>query len=322
MTDTPASLPDQPTPQMASIMDRLAMEDGHLEDPTLLPAADGRAQAAAGNVRWNRDLPVMAGTAELTVSGEGGTKVPACVWRPEAASGTILHIHGGGWAFCSVATHERATRCLARASAMTVVGIDYRLAPEHPFPAGLNDCIAAWRHLRADAARHGFTGPFGIAGDSAGANLALALMLHEQAEGRPAPDFGLLFYGVYAADPETPSHRKFGSGFGLTTAKMGRFWDWYVPDARRREDPLAAPLHADDAALRALPPLYLNAASLDPLMSDTVLLGERLRRLGRTDEVHIHEGVIHGFMQMTLELDEANDAFARAGRFARAQNRR
>jgi acetyl esterase len=323
MSDEATSLPDQPTPQMAAIMERLAVEDGHLQDPTLLPPATGRAQAAAGNVRWNRHLPEIAEVIDLVLPGEGGADRPGRLLRPPEAQGTILHIHGGGWAFCSLATHERAARRLALASSMDVLGIDYRLAPEHPFPAGLTDCVAAWRHLRAEASSMGLAGPFGVAGDSAGANLALALMLHEQAEGRPAPDFGLLFYGVYAPHNDTPSHRRFGpGGFGLTTAKMDRYWAWYVPDPSRRTEPLAAPLHATDEVLRRLPPLYLNAAGLDPLMSDTLLLARRLAALGRADELHIHDGVIHGFMQMTLELDEANAAFARAGRFAKRQQRR
>ncbi|WP_225769898.1 alpha/beta hydrolase fold domain-containing protein [Inquilinus sp. Marseille-Q2685] len=310
---------DAPNPEMAAIMARLAAEDGHLPDPTTLPPAEGRAQAEAGNVRWNRDLPPME-TAELTLPGGAGPRA-ARLFRPASAHGAILYIHGGGWAFCSLDTHDRAMRCLAEATGMAVIGIDYRLAPEHPYPAGLDDAAAAWRALPEVLARHGIAGPAGVSGDSAGANLALALMLREQESGRMLPGFGLLFYGVYAVDHDTESHRRFGpGGYGLTTAKMIRYRDWYAPDPASWGEPPVSPLTASNAALRTLPPLYLNAAGLDPLLSDTLMLGERLRALGRADPVRVHRGVIHGFMQMTTALAEARTAFAEAGAWARRFN--
>jgi len=303
---------DAPSPEMAAIMARLAAEDGHLPDPTTVPPAEGRAQAEAGNIRWNQDLPPME-TAELTLPGGA-----ARLFRPPLARGAILYIHGGGWAFCSLATHDRAMRCLAEATGMAVIGIDYRLAPEHPYPAGLDDAVAAWRALPEVL---GLSGPIGVSGDSAGANLALALMLRAQDAGRRLPEFGLLFYGVYAVDHETDSHRRFGpGGYGLTTAKMIRYRDWYAPDPVTWNQPAVSPLAASDAALRALPPLYLNAAGLDPLLSDTLALGDRLHGLGRADPVRVHRGVIHGFMQMTSALAEARTAFAEAGAWARRFN--
>ena len=308
---------DAPNPEMAAIMARLAAEDGHLPDPMTLPAAEGRAQAEAGNVRWNRDLPPME-TAELTLPG-GVAPRQARLFRPSSARGAILYIHGGGWAFCSLDTHDRAMRCLAEATGMAVIGIDYRLAPEHPYPAGLDDSVAAWRALPEVL---GLAGPVGVSGDSAGANLALALMLREQEAGRRLPEFGLLFYGVYAVDHETDSHRRFGpGGYGLTT---------------RQDDPVPRLVRARSRHLgtsrrsrrwrhrtprcAALPPLYLNAAGLDPLLGDTLALGDRLHGLGRADPVRVHRGVIHGFMQMTSALAEARTAFAEAGAWTRRFN--
>lgn len=307
---------DVPNPEMAAIMARLVAEDGHLPDPTTVPAAEGRAQAEAGNVRWNRDLPAME-TAALTLPG-GDDLRPARLFRPPSARGAILYVHGGGWAFCSLDTHDRAMRCLAEATGMAVIGIDYRLAPEYPYPAGLDDAVAAWRALPEVL---GLSGPIGVSGDSAGANLALALMLREQEAGRPLPEFGLLFYGVYAVDHDTDSHRRFGpGGYGLTSAKMIRYRDWYAPDPATWQEPQVSPLAASDDALRALPPLYLNAAGLDPLLGDTLALEARLRAIGRADPVRVHRGVIHGFMQMTSALAEARTAFAEAGAWARRFN--
>ncbi|MGK9168956.1 alpha/beta hydrolase [Inquilinus limosus] len=311
---------DTPNAEMAAIMARLAAEDGHLPDPSTLPPAAGRAQAEGANGRWNRDLPPMAETTELMLPGSAGP-LRARLVRPDSARGAILYIHGGGWAFCSIDTHDRAMRCLAKATGMAVIGVDYRLAPEHPYPAGLNDAVAAWRAFPETLAWHRIAGPVGISGDSAGANLALALMLREQAAGRPLPEFGLLFYGVYAVDHDTESHRRFGpGGYGLTSARMARYRDWYVPDPATWGEPLVSPLLASDAALRVLPPLYLNAAGLDPLLSDTLALGARLRASGRADPLRVHRGVIHGFMQMTTALAEARTAFAEAGAWARRFN--
>lgn len=229
-----------PTPQMQAILERLAREDAGLPDPTTLPPAAGRRQAAETSRRWNRDLPEMEVRA-LTLAGGDGQPMACRIYRPEGAGpqGAVLHLHGGGWAFGNLDTHERAARKLALACRLPVLSCDYRLAPEHPFPAGLEDCRAAWRALRGGAA--GLAGPFAVAGDSAGANLALALMLAETApQGGGAPDAGLLFYGAFAADFDTESFRAFADGPGLTRDRMRRFWDWYA-SGDQRSDPLAAP---------------------------------------------------------------------------------
>ena len=301
-----------PSGAMRTILERLAAEDAGLPDPTLLPPAEGRLQAAVANRRWNVDLPEVARVENLALHGGHVRPMAARIHVPQglAGRGAILHIHGGGWAFCDVDTHERASRMLAIESGAAVLSFNYRLAPEHPHPAGLQDCVAAWRSLLSGEA--GLKGPFAVAGDSAGANLAIALMLHEASQERTLPDAGLLFYGVYGCDFETASYREHADGPGLTRAKMMRYWDWYAPGAARR-DVLAAPLLAGDGDLAALPPLYLNAAAIDPLRSDSELLYRRLTAMGRNDRYRLHAGVVHGFMQMSRELEEARLAFALAG---------
>jgi acetyl esterase len=303
-----------PSAQMQAILDRLGLEDAGLPDPTTLPAAQGRAQAEAGNRRWNVDLPEMASVCECSLQGPAGA-IGCRILTPKGhPRGTILFVHGGGWAFCSKDSHDRCARLLAIEAQAVVVSFDYRLAPEAAFPAGLEDCRAVWTALQAQVAPFDkVSGPFALSGDSAGANLAMALML----DGSPLPDFGLLFYGVYGADFTSPSYRDCANGPGLTRDKMRRYWDWYAPEAQR-EDPLLTPLSASDAALRALPPLYLNAAEIDPLRSDTERLFHRLSALGRRDEFRLHGGVVHGFMQMTTALDEARQAVADAGAAFRA----
>ena len=289
------------TPSMSAVLERLAREDAGLGDPTLMMSQHGRALADITNARWNAELPQME-VRSVLIAG-----LPARLVTPLGEDGrdAILHVHGGGWAFCSCLTHEGAAMRLALACGCPVLTFDYRLAPEHPFPAGLNDVEAAWEGR--DKTRR-----WSIAGDSAGANLALALMLRRIANGADLPRMALLFYGVYGTDFETASYRTYADGPGLTRAKMQRYWNWYCPFPGRGY-PTVTPLSASDAELLALPPLHLTSAEIDPLQTDSDLLAARLRHLGRDDSYDRVEGVVHGFMQMGSVLPEARTAFERAG---------
>lgn len=261
----------------------------------------------AGDVWVDEDAALGAARTRLKVLVPQGA-------RP----GVILFIHGGGFAFCSPETHERCARVLAVESGMPVVLPDYRLAPEDPFPAGLKDVVSALRSVFAATKEAGVrSGPVLISGDSAGANLALSAMLHEQATGGAKADGALLFYGNYARSFETPSYIRFENGPGLTRPKMRRYWSFYAGEQAIDGNPLACPLMADDAALASLPPLYLMAAAVDPLLSDTLELGRRLRALGRDDELQVVPGVMHGFLQNTRELAAAREALHAAGNAAR-----
>lgn len=317
------SAPGFPTtlaPEMAALAARVLDEDGPQPDPTLMPPAEGRRAAEAGNRRWNVALPEMARTGSTQIPADpelGSAAVRLLVLvPPDAREGAILFVHGGGFAFCSPETHERCARALAAETGLPVILPDYRLAPEHPFPAGLRDVVASWRAAFEATAHLGVRrGPLILAGDSAGAGLCVSSMLHEA--GRTEADAALLFYGVYDADFDTPSYRTFAEGPGLTRAKMQRYWDFYVADAAARQTPLVAPLLASDAALAALPPLHLMAAGIDPLLSDTLNLEARLAALGRTERTHVVPGVVHGFLQMTNDLPQAREALGRAADFVK-----
>lgn len=300
---------------MNTILLQLQKDDADMPDPTTLPPDQAREIAVLTGLRWNRDLPPMQQVDDVAFLAPEGHSIDARLFTPaNAQPGLILFIHGGGFVLCSIDTHERAARTLATESNCAVLSVAYRLAPEHPFPAGLNDCVSVFRQLSDLHQSFPWTaGPTAVAGDSAGANLALSLILNEQQNGRKAPDFGMLFYGVYNADFQTESYLEFADGPGLTRAKMIRFLDFYCPKDSR-DDPLVCPLLASDSALKALPPLYLNAAEVDPLCSDTTNLATRLTSLGRKDRVQIYPGVVHGFMQMTSRLPAARDAAAQAAR--------
>lgn len=302
--------------EMAALAKDLASESAGSPDLFSLPNDAARAQFNRSNERWNKDLPEMA-VARTVHLEEHATRDhgPINLRVPHSARpGVIVYFHGGGWMFGSPQTHERAIRCLAAACKMAVAAPVYRLAPEAPFPFGLDDCESAFQAIAASWETLGLEkGPIGIAGDSAGANLALATTLRAQQASTALPDFGLLFYGVFDCDFSTPSYRMSDPAYGLTSARMRAYWDRYAPDHTVRNNPLVAPLKASDALLASLPPLYLNAAEIDPLRDDTVRLSARLEGIRDVDRTVVHPGVVHGFMQMTLSLREAREAFGLAG---------
>lgn len=309
--------------EMQAELDRIDMLAPARVDFSRPPGAAMRKVDADFNAIWNIDLPAVAKVRRLTLPADPSIEAAECeavLYQPaDAGEGLILFVHGGGWSFMDLDTHERFMRLLSIEARTSLIGIQYRLAPENPHPAGLRDVVSALRQILTHRDAHDLPpGPVIIAGDSAGGNLALAAMLHEIDAAMEMPAGGLLFYGVFGADFETPSYRTFADADMLTRSTMQRLWDWYVPEASQRNDPLAAPIHASDEQLRALPPLFLVVAEMDPLASDSLELKRRLAALGRDDGLWIEQGVVHGFMQMTAVLEAARRTMREAGKAARA----
>jgi acetyl esterase len=197
-----------------------------------------------------------------------------------------------------------------------VASLDYRMAPEHPFPAPLDDCVAATKWLASHGAEIGFEADrIALAGDSAGGNLALATLLVLRDGGQRLPKAAALIYGAFSADLDSPSHRAFGGGeYILSTPVMHWFWDHYVPDVGRRADPLVSPLLAD---LRGLPPLYLSAAELDPLRDDSERLAGRLALAGVDFDYRLWRGVCHACIMMSRMLPAADAQIGEIAHFLR-----
>jgi acetyl esterase len=219
--------------------------------------------------------------------------------------------------FGSLESHDGICRNIARESGCAVLAVDYRLAPEHPFPAANGDVAAAIRHARTgglgqrvDARR------VGVAGDSAGANLMLSTLISMRAGNDMPVSAGALFYGTYAPRFDTSSHRRLGDGsYAISTQSIRGSWASFIGDPDMAEpDPLAAPLNAD---FTGLPPLYLCAAGLDPLLDDTLDLCDRLATAGVPYRFEFFPGVTHGFLRMTSRLAAARACVRQAGRFFR-----
>ncbi|MFZ4288600.1 alpha/beta hydrolase fold domain-containing protein [Variovorax sp. HJSM1_2] len=305
---------------MEAVFLRLQKEDAHLPNPMTIPLAQARLNFNAINERWNRldglDVAVEHFTIPSPSGGIAGVRVaPKTGGKP----GTLVYLHGGGWVVGNLNTHMGAMARLALATGMVVVGVDYRLAPDAPFPAGLNDAVRAWHWLRTEQAGLRLGAPWVVSGDSAGANIALSLMLDLRHAGEVLPHAALLFYGVFSADHQTESHMRCGGGqFGLSSEKMAWYRAHYLSGERNdANDPRVSPLLADVADLAGLPPIYLNAAGLDPLRDDSVALARRLEAAKVPTRLKIFDGVVHGFMQMGSELPEARAAFDDAAAYLR-----
>jgi acetyl esterase len=297
-------LPDVITDETARLFKINAERMAGQPDLTMIPPAEGRALGARNDEFWNSPVLPVDQVEEMTL---GGVRVRRYAHGShKGVRGVLLFIHGGGWAYGSIDTHDVATRALARATGFEVFSVDYRRTPEHAWPAPLDDAFAVYRAL-LDAGVE--SSRIVLAGDSAGAQLALALMLRAQTQDLAQPAGASLLYGVYDDDDATPAHLRFGpGGYGLTTLRMRNYWNWAVP-VPDRESALVRPVrHASDAQLRALPPLHLTSAGLDCLKSDTLRLIDRLRAAGHT--AHTHDEVLavpHGHFLAYHHLKATRD---------------
>lgn len=225
--------------------------------------------------------------------------LPLRVYTPEGPGPfpVLLYFHGGGWVVGSLDSHDDLCRSLCRRAGVLVVSVDYRLAPEERFPAGLQDASNALRWLAANAASlNGDPARLAVGGDSAGGNLATALALRTRDRGGPTIKHQLLLYPVAVRDFETPSYRRFAAGYGLTRANMMWFWEQYLATPEDALDPYAAPLQAPDLA--GLPPAFVVTAEFDVLRDEGEAYAAKLAAAGVDVRCVRYLGMNHGFARM------------------------
>ncbi|AHH93652.1 alpha/beta hydrolase [Kutzneria viridogrisea] len=233
----------------------------------------------------------------LIPSPEGDIR--ARLYRPARlpeGSPLLIYFHGGGFAIGSVDSHDNLCRFLAKHSGVRVLSVDYRLAPEAPFPAAVEDCLTAFKWAVAEADSLGIDPKMiALGGDSAGGNLAIVTA--QQATSGARPIFVLAFYPTVDATADTASRKLFGEGFFLTGKAMDWFMEQYAPDPDTRTDPRMSPLLAGD--LSGLPPMYLATAGFDPLRDEGEQFAQRVAEAGVPVVLRRHEGLIHGYASMT-----------------------
>lgn len=241
--------------------------------------------------------------------------VPIRVYRPreDTSLPCLVYYHGGGWVIGDLDTGDSVCRLLADQAGCVVVATDYRLAPEHPWPAGLEDCYAVleWVHANADAL--GVDAErLAVGGESAGGNLAACVALKAKAESGPALVHQLLVCAVTDTAFDTPSYRANGEGYLLSKSTMEWFLGHYVPAGQDRFDPMIAPLHTDDVS--ALPAATVITAEFDPLRDEGEAYASKLENGGIDVTYKCYDGMMHEFFAMSDLLDDARDAVALAAR--------
>ncbi len=241
--------------------------------------------------------------ADGVIPGGSGGDVPVRTYLPADDTGAIVvYLHGGGWVLGDVDTHDPVCRRVANATGATVVSVDYRLAPEHPHPAALDDAEIVLRNISARAAGR----PIGLAGDSAGASVAAGLAVRAIRDGGLRVDAQLLFYPATDPTSSHPSIRSNGSGYFLTDADMGFFWSQYLPGGVGAADPEIALLEAD---VRGVAPAVVATAECDPLRDEGQAYVAHLERAAVTVRHVEGPGLIHGYAAF-LGVVEAADIAA------------
>jgi len=287
----------------------LARDDSASAYGKLTPQ-QARARIRAGAAAAAGPEQAQPTVTDLAIPGPAGT-LPARFYEPPGMGledrPLIVYFHGGGWTIGDLDTCDSVCRFLALNTPATVLSVGYRLAPEHPFPAAVDDALAAFRWAAVDNVRLGVDpGRIAVAGDSAGGNLAAAVSLLARDGDGPAPAMQALIYPVTDAVGGQRSRDEFAEGFLLTKADMDWFERHYLPPGADHADPRVSILRAVD--LSGLPPAYVTTAGFDPLRDEGESYAARMRDAGVQVTLRRHSGLIHGFANMTAVSDAARAA--------------
>ncbi|WP_346618453.1 alpha/beta hydrolase [Blastococcus montanus] len=284
-----------------------------LDDAGMPPMYEGSPEAGRAlylqlthGARTPEQLAPVGAVEDRTVPGAAGD-LRARVYRPEGDGPvpTVLFFHGGGWVIGDLDTHDNMARHICRGSGAVVIAVDYRLAPEHPFPAAADDAVAAARWVAGHLGELGGNDRLGLAGDSAGGNLAAVVAQTLHADGTPlAGQF--LIYPAVDAEGEYPSRTENATGYFLEKETMDWFYGHYAGAWDDAKDPRLSPLHGSD--LSGLPPAVVVTAEYDPLRDEGEAYGEALRAAGVDAHVQRYDGMIHGFFDMGAVSPAAQQA--------------
>jgi len=292
-------------PQAKEFLDQIAALGGLAMSQMTVPDARRMMDTLAS---MGDAPPPVASSVDRHIPGPAGD-IPVRVYTPvgTAPFPVLVFFHGGGWVIGSIDTHDRTCRQLANGAGCMVVSVDYRLAPEHRFPAAAEDCYAAtkWvaahaRDLGADPTR------LAVGGDSAGGNLAAVIPQMARDRGGPPIVFQLLIYPATVAAFDTPSYHDNAEGYLLTTADMRWFWNHYLGEGGEVGNPYASPLRA--TSLAGLPPALVITAEFDPLRDEGELYAQALEKAGVAARLTRYDGMIHGFFGLTHLMDKAKAA--------------
>ncbi len=312
--------PPDPRTQLDPDMDRLLRMNEAAGQPKIVDLTPEGAR------RWARDMfaasdPIRscARVAEDSIPGPAGD-LPVRVYHPAPSEPRplLVHFHGGGWVLGDLDQADDVCRRLATECDAVVVSVDYRLAPEHPYPAAVEDAIAATAHVAAGATRFGGRSDrIGVSGDSAGGHLAAvaALAMRDRSIDPPLV-LQYLIYPVTDSDFQRPSMQTNATGRLLETDGMRWFWDHFCPDLDRRSEWMASPMRV--GSVEGTPPALVALAAHDPLFSEGLAYARRLEDAGVQTTVRIARDLIHGYFSLTAASPRADEEVDRLHRVARA----
>lgn len=262
-----------------------------------------------------KDVPIGK-TENLAIPGPAG-EIAARMYTPVAAGSdaqpTLIFFHGGGWVIGDLETHDGLCRMFANEGVLKVIAVDYRRAPEHPFPAAVEDAFAAASWVEKNAAKLGVDpNRIAVGGDSAGGGLAASVAQMAKSAGAPHLGFQLLMFPVTHIGAQTSSLHDFAKGYFLETETLEWFYRNYVPKAEDRADPRCSPLLAEDVS--NLPSAYVMLAGFDPLHDEGLAYAQKLRRAGVAVTVADFPDLVHDFIYMQAVLPQAQAAVASAAK--------
>jgi len=286
-------------PEYLAMFEQLAQQD---PAPPIYELSTEDARALYRGMRpVVAELPVHA-HKDLTIAGSQG-EIPIRIYTPEGDGpfGILVNFHGGGWVIGDLDTADAICRQMATLAGVIVVSVDYRIAPEAPYPAAVIDAYEATQWVADHMNELNGNGKLGVTGESAGGNLAAVVSLKARDTGGPKINFQCLLYPVTDCDLERSSYRDNGEGYILETKTMQWFWDSYCPDPTQRGDAYASPLRAED--LSHLPPALIITAEFDPLRDEGAAYGDALDAAGTEATVLMCEGLVHDFMAMAAVFE-------------------
>jgi acetyl esterase len=256
----------------------------------------------------------------LSVPGPLGD-IPVRVYTPVAAGAeplpVLVYFHGGGFVIGNLDTHDGICREFANEGGMRVISVDYRLAPEHKFPAALDDAFAAVQWIETNASDLGVdANRIAVGGDSAGGALAAEVAQLARKKGSPKIAFQLLMFPVTQVGAETASLREFAVGYFLDTPTLDWFFGHYVPAGADRSDPRLSPLNAED--FKGLPPAYVMLGGFDPLHDEGLAYARKLRDAGVKVDIADYPDMVHCFIYMQALLPQGLTAVSAAARAVRS----
>jgi acetyl esterase len=296
-------------PQVQAVLD-LVIKSGRPAYHTLSPK-DARQLFRETRPASTPTPPEIGAVTNVVAETQAGA-IALRAYRPAGVDAgmplpTLVYFHGGGWVIGDLETHDVLCRQITGEAGMMVVSVDYRLAPEHKFPAAADDAWAATRWIVANAARLGVDSRrLAVGGDSAGGNLAAVVTLMARDAGAPPIAFQVLLYPVTNVGTETQSYRDFSDGYMLTRDSMRWFFDQYLGSGDHAADWRVSPLRAK--SLAGLPPALIVTAGFDPLRDEGEAYAKALGAAGVRADYSCYGGMVHGFVPMGRLIDTAHRA--------------